>query len=80
MYNYSLFKFCQSSEGNQLLHKAGVETDTLNPSHQYVPWTVANGKHDSTVEEAIMSDLVYWACKNYRGTTKIDACAFAMVE
>lgn len=52
---------------------AAEETDRLSPAHNYVPWIVANGKHDVTDENQILDNLVKWACDNFKGE-KIEAC------
>lgn len=70
----------QSDEGNQLQHQAASETDNLVPSHRYVPWVVANGQHDSAIEEAIETDLVRWACDNYKGSATARACSALITE
>jgi hypothetical protein len=41
---------------------------------------VANNAHDETTENDIMSDLLAWACKNYQGGSKIDACIAEEIE
>ena len=35
--------FFQGSEGNALLHKFGMATESLDPGHTYVPWVVVDG-------------------------------------
>lgn len=58
-------------DGEAFVHQAAQATD---PNHKYVPWITVNGVHDETAEGDIFDDLLGWACKNYKGSVKIDAC------
>ena len=56
------------------MYQIAVATDNLNPKHNYVPWIVVNDKHNTTAENAIISNLVKYVCSVYTGPEKIDAC------
>lgn len=60
-----------SKEGNALMHRTALKSD---PSHQYVPWIIVNGKHDVGVESKIIEDLVGYACSQYTGKVPVPAC------
>ena len=64
----------QSDLGNQVQHDIAVQTENLQPSHQYVPWVVVNGAHDTNVENQVLNDMLSYICQTYKGTVKIDAC------
>jgi interferon gamma-inducible protein 30 len=59
-------------DGEMYTHQAAQNTD---PNHKYVPWITVNGVHDETAEGNIFDDLVTFACQNYKGSVKIDACS-----
>ena len=59
-----------NSEGNALLHEIGLKTGRVN----YVPWVVVNGKHCEKNNNQIQDNLLKFACENYKGDVKIDAC------
>ena len=68
-------KCMQGDLGNQIQHDIASKTESLQPSHEYVPWVVVNGQHDSNVENQVLSDMVSYVCQNYKGTVKIAACS-----
>ena len=35
---------------------------------------MTNGVHDEEAENSILTDLVGWVCKNYKGEIKAKAC------
>jgi interferon gamma-inducible protein 30 len=52
--------------GNQLLHSAGVLTDSLIPKLNYVPWIVVDRVHTSTMQDEAEQDLKTYVCHNYK--------------
>ena len=62
------------------MYQIAVATDNLNPKHNYVPWIVVNDKHNTTAENAIISNLVKYVCSVYTGPEKIDACKWSTSE
>ena len=74
--NFNDINSCMQSDlGNKVQHDIAVQTENLQPSHQYVPWVVVNGAHDTNVENQVMNDMLSYICQNYKGTVKIAACA-----
>ena len=75
--NYTEVQNCvDGAEGNQLQHEVAVETDSLQPPHQYVPWVTGNGEPMD-----IDSDqLVPFICKNYQGTPTPPWCSTDALE
>jgi interferon gamma-inducible protein 30 len=67
----SIIICANSDEGNNLTHQAAQKTD---PNHKYVPWVIVNGKHDTSVEDQIIDNLVRYACSQYTGTDPVPAC------
>lgn len=63
-----------SEEGIQLTHDAAVVTDSLNPSHQYVPWIVGQGVHSDDIQGQIETSLWDYVCANYTGFGKSPDC------
>jgi len=51
---------------NQLQHRYAVQTENLQPAHQYVPWVTINGVHTEEIEREAESDLVKLICKTYK--------------
>ncbi len=43
------FEF-QGKLGNILMHQMGKKTESLDPSHTYVPWIVVNGQHTEEIQ------------------------------
>ena len=49
--NYSEVQSCMEGDlGKELLFKAGIATDNLNPKLTYVPWVLINGIRNNTAE------------------------------
>lgn len=66
---------CSNSDaGRQWQYEVAAATDKLSPAHQYVPWITVNGQHNTTSENSIISNMVSFICKNYKGSVKIAAC------
>lgn len=65
----------QGDLGNKIQHDVATRTESLQPSHQYVPWVVVNDSHDSDVENQVLNDMLSYVCQNYKGTVKIAACS-----
>jgi len=66
--DYRIIRKCsQGSEGNALMHEMGVATEKLSPPHNYVPWVVVNGRHNETIENAALTDLLSLICQNVEG-------------
>jgi len=61
-------KCFNGSEGNFLEHQVAQKTEALVPKHTYVPWIVADGHHDETMQVYIQTGLQYWLCEHYKGT------------
>lgn len=73
--NWASIQTCAyGPEGVQLHYEYGVKTNSLNPAHRYVPWIVVNGEHSSGSENAVISNMVGFICKTYKGSVKIAAC------
>lgn len=54
---------CYSSvEGDTLIYNYGLQTDNLNPPHQYVPWILFNGNFSETDNQKADTDLVSVIC------------------
>ena len=53
----------------------GVKTESLDPTHDYVPWLVINGEHREDLQEEAMRDLRGLVCRLYSGPkpTQCDA-------
>lgn len=62
-----------SEEGNKIEHLMGVETDSLSPAHQYVPWFTMNGYHTDDIQNDLSTNMLYYVCQSYTGT-KPAAC------
>ena len=61
----------QGAEGNSLEHEMGVKTESLSPSHTFVPWIVVNGQHDDKIQMQAMQDLLALVCDLYQVHTNI---------
>lgn len=48
-----------SSEGDELLHDAGVRTG----DHEYVPYVIFNGVHDEDIQNKAQDDLLGFLCE-----------------
>ena len=60
-----------SNEGILLEHQMATATPS---DHTYVPWVVAYGVHNDTIQNAISDSLLDYVCANYTGTDKSSAC------
>jgi len=68
-WDYDELKDCiHGEEGNSLMHANAVLTDSLKPSHTYVPWLTMNGKHTDEIEDGLMDDMLKYVCNAYTGT------------
>jgi len=54
-----LLKLCEQTEGNELLHKAGLETG----EHDYIPYIIVDGKHTKEYQAEAEKDLHSFLCK-----------------
>ena len=45
----------------------GVQTDSLSPSHTFVPWIVINDQYDNKQQMEAMKDLLGLVCRLYQG-------------
>lgn len=51
-----------------------VQTDSLNPPHQYVPWITVNGQYSEADEDAVRTNMLQFVCQTYTGPVKLPAC------
>ncbi len=51
----------QGKEGNVLLHEASLQTPD---NHEYVPWIIVNGVHDTVAETDFQDSFVDYLCKD----------------
>ncbi|KAG1667250.1 Gamma-interferon-inducible lysosomal thiol reductase [Nymphon striatum] len=59
---------CMHSKlGHELILKAQAKTFALKPSHQYVPWTLVNGVHQTKYDKSTVSTMVQYVCDEYKG-------------
>jgi interferon gamma-inducible protein 30 len=56
----------QTKVGNLLQHTYAVQTESLQPPHQYVPWVTVNGEHTEDMQKQAETDLVGLICKSYK--------------
>ncbi|KAM4605438.1 gamma-interferon-inducible lysosomal thiol reductase [Polymixia lowei] len=68
-----VMKCVNGDTGNQLMHQNALQTSSLKPPHQYVPWITINGEHTDDLQDKAMSSLLSLACGMYKGP-KPDAC------
>ena len=69
---YKAVKTCAwGAEGNALMHEVANRTDSLSPSHNYVPWVVVQGQHTDDLEREAMNDLVGMVCGLYQGAKPV---------
>ena len=65
--DYNKIKSCvQSRTGNQLQHLYAVQTGSLQPPHQYVPWITINDEHTEDMQAQAEKDLVGLICTSYK--------------
>jgi interferon gamma-inducible protein 30 len=60
--------------GNQLQHAYAVQTENLQPPHQYVPWVTLNDEHTDDIEKQAEKDLIGLVCKSYKGSDPPAQC------
>ncbi|CAF2982296.1 unnamed protein product [Rotaria sp. Silwood2] len=67
--DYDQITACTHSRlGNQLQHVYAVQTENLQPPHQYVPWITLNGEHTDDMQKQAEKDLIELICKSYKGS------------
>jgi len=72
--DYDTIETCANGpEGIQLHYKYGQQTDSLKPSHEYVPWILFNGEYNKEDMEHAQDDLLTVICK-YLDDPKPDSC------
>ena len=60
---------CANSQlGNQLEHQMALQTNALNPQHQYVPWVTINGIHTEEIQKKAEKNLVKLICDTFQGS------------
>ena len=65
--DFSKIDACMKSPlGNQVEHQYGLQTDQLQPAHQYVPWITVNGIHTDAIQRDAQKNLVALICKTYK--------------
>ena len=65
--DYDQITACTHSRlGNQLQHAYAVQTESLQPPHQYVPWITLNGEHTEDMQKQAEKDLIGLVCKSYQ--------------
>jgi interferon, gamma-inducible protein 30 len=58
---------CMNTQlGNSLQHTNGLLTESLNPTHTYVPWVTLNGVHTEDIQTQAQNNLVKLICDNYK--------------
>ena len=50
----------------------GVATESLDPTHNYVPWLVIDGEHTEDKQSEAMEDLLAYVCNAYQVNRKIN--------
>ncbi|KAK0045632.1 gamma-interferon-inducible lysosomal thiol reductase [Biomphalaria pfeifferi] len=58
----------RSSFGNRLEHEMAIQTESLQPQHQYVPWVTLNGVHTEEIQTEAQDNLVKLICDTYKGS------------
>ena len=48
---YDVEQCANGSEGNELMYKLGVATNSLKPPHEYTPWLTVDGVHSEVAED-----------------------------
>ena len=65
--DYDQISACTHSRmGNQLQHTYAALTESLQPSHQYVPWITLNNEHTDEMQKQAEKDLIGLVCKSYK--------------
>ncbi|UJR08894.1 hypothetical protein I4U23_013148 [Adineta vaga] len=73
--DYDQITACTHSRlGNQLQHEYAVQTENLQPPHQYVPWITLNGEHTEDMQKQAEKDLIGLICKSYKGSDPPAQC------
>ncbi len=61
--DYSPIQSCVSTgEGDQLMYNYGLQTNDLEPQHQYVPWILFDGQFNEDDNQKAGTDLVRVIC------------------
>jgi interferon, gamma-inducible protein 30 len=60
--------------GNQLQHLNAVQTENLQPAHQYVPWITVNDEHTEDMQDAAENNLIALICKTYTVGSNTNCC------
>lgn len=78
--DYNAIDSCvRSEEGNKIEHQMGVETESLSPRHQYVPWFTMNDYHTQAIQNELSTNFLNYVCDSYTGT-KPSECYAAYKE
>lgn len=56
-----------SKEGNHLQHIMATKTESLEPTHQFVPWITLNGNHTDSIQKAAETNLIKLICDHFKG-------------
>nr|XP_039264896.1 gamma-interferon-inducible lysosomal thiol reductase-like [Styela clava] len=64
-------KCASGPEGNALMHKTAMATDSLKPKQIYVPWVVINDRHTKPLQKDAQNNLPKLLCDTYRGAKPI---------
>lgn len=52
-------------EGMKLMHQIADDTNSLYPPHTYVPWVVVDGVHNTTIEDAVIDNMLQYTCQHF---------------
>ena len=62
-----ILKCTVSKYGNDLQHKIGVKTESLNPKLTMVPWIVVDGKSSEAFQKVAWKNFKRLVCSTYKG-------------
>ncbi|RVE60975.1 hypothetical protein OJAV_G00165970 [Oryzias javanicus] len=65
--------------GNQLMHQNALQTASLKPPHQYVPWVTINGEHSDDLQQKATTSLFSLVCSMYKGSKPV-ACGGSQTQ